>query len=166
MSAETQANPFALSRNISAPRTAVWAAFTEADRLACWWGPRGCRVTVHDFDLRPGGRCHYQMAFSNGPGLWGRFMYREISAPERLVWLNAFANPRGGIARAPFSELCPLEIENAVTLMERNGVTVVHLRAEPFGAPAAECQFFNELHPSLAQGYGGTFDQLEEYLAR
>src|SRR5262249_30886540 len=55
---------------------------------------------------------HYAMKFENAPTMWGRFNYREIAAPEHMVWLNSFANTRCGIARAPFSENCPLEIQN------------------------------------------------------
>lgn len=97
--------------------------------------------------------------------MWGRFNYREIAAPERLVWLNSFSNERCGIARAPFSEACPLEILNTVTFTEHGGQTTVTLRAEPFGEVASERQFFDELRSSLSleQGYGGTFDQLAEH---
>jgi hypothetical protein len=80
------------------------------------------------------------------------------------VWLNSFANAQGGIARAPFSEHCPMEIENAVTFSEQAGITTVRLRASPFGEEAAERQFFDDLQPSLEQGYGGTFDQLAAHL--
>ena len=106
------------------------------------------------------------MRFANAPTMWGRFNYREIAAPERLVWLNSFANQRCGIARAPFSEHCPLEIENAVTFTEQVETTTVTLRAEPFGEIERERQYFEELRPSLEQGYGGTLDQLAAHLAK
>ena len=83
-----------------------------------------------------------------------------------MVWLNSFSNERCGIARAPFSESCPLEIENAVTFTERAGQTTITLRAEPFGELDAERRYFEELRPSLEQGYGGTFEELAEYLRR
>jgi hypothetical protein len=82
------------------------------------------------------------------------------------VWLNSFANENCGIARAPFSELCPLEIENRVTFAERAGQTTVLLRAMPFGELAPERAYFDALRPSLEQGYGGTFEQLEAFLAQ
>jgi hypothetical protein len=68
--------------------------------------------------------------------------------------------------RAPFSEDCPLEIQNSVTFAEHAGQTTVTLRAEPFGEVDAERQYFEELHPSLEHGYGGTFEQLADYLLR
>jgi hypothetical protein len=95
--------------------------------------------------------------------MWGRFNYREIVPQAKLVWLNSFSNERCGIARAPFSDVCPLEIENTVTFTEQDGVTTVALRAQPFGETADERQFFKDLQPSLELGYGGTFDQLALY---
>jgi hypothetical protein len=80
------------------------------------------------------------------------------------VWLNSFSNERCGITRAPFSETCPLEIQNAVTFSEHAGQTTVALHAEPFGEADAERKYFEALRPSLDQGYGGTFDQLALYL--
>jgi hypothetical protein len=98
--------------------------------------------------------------------MWGRFNYREIVPNERIVWLNSFANEKCGIARAPFSDLCPLEIENSVAFAEQQGATRMTLRAEPFGASAEEVKYFAELcsSGSLEQGYGGTFDQLDDHL--
>ena len=80
--------------------------------------------------------------------------------------LNSFAKEHCGIARAPFSESCPLEIQNTVTFTEQEGITRVTLRAKPFGEVEAGRKYFEELRPSLEQGYGGTFEQLADYLAK
>jgi hypothetical protein len=95
-----------------------------------------------------------------------RFNYRKIVPHERIVWLNSFANEKCGIARARFSDLCPLEIENSVAFGEQEGTTRLTLHAEPFGASAEEVKYFAELcsSGSLKQGYGGTFDQLADHL--
>jgi uncharacterized protein YndB with AHSA1/START domain len=157
-------NAFFITRVFKAPRERVWQAWSDAASLQQWWGPEGCTVEALRFEFRPGGFFHYAMNFSGAPTWWGRFNYREITAMERIVWLNSFANAQGGIARAPFSEVCPMEIENTATFTEKDGVTTVSLRALPFGESAAERQYFEELKPSLEQGYGGTLDQLAGYL--
>lgn len=41
MSAE---KPFVISREFDAPRDLVWKAWTEAERLKQWWGPKGFSV--------------------------------------------------------------------------------------------------------------------------
>lgn len=157
--------PFALDRSFNAPLSRVWAAWSDPDQLREWWGPQGCTIEVPGFEFRPGGFFHYAMVFPGAPKMWGRFNYREIVPGERIVWLNSFANENGGIARAPFGEDCPLEIQNTVTFSESDGVTHLALRAQPFGALAPELAFFEALRPSLAQGFGGTMNQLEHYLA-
>jgi uncharacterized protein YndB with AHSA1/START domain len=156
---------FEISRTFDARSDLVWRAWSERDRLEQWWGPQGCAVKVARLEFRPGGFFHYAMEFANETPMWGRFMYREITAPRRIVWLNSFSNETCGITRAPFSQDCPLEIENTVTFSEQNGKTVIVLRALPHGASEQECDYFDSIFTSLAQGYGGTLDQLASHLA-
>jgi uncharacterized protein YndB with AHSA1/START domain len=158
---------FEVTRVVKAQRSLVWTAWSEAERLQHWWGPKGCQVKVEGLEFRPGGFFHYAMHFKgNAPPMWGRFMYREIAAPDRIVWLNSFSNETCGITRAPFEQVFPLEMQNTVTFSERDGATTIHLAARPHGATAAERQVFEGMFASLATGYGGTLDQLEAYLAR
>ncbi|MEC5161210.1 uncharacterized protein YndB with AHSA1/START domain [Janthinobacterium sp. CG_23.3] len=157
---------FVISRHFKLPRDVVWQAWSDSAQLQQWWGPNGCAIEVLRFEFQPGGFFHYAMNFDGALTWWGRFNYRQIVERESIVWLNSFANESGGIARAPFSEDCPLEIQNSVTFTEQDGQTTVTLHAQPFGALDVERQFFEDSRPSLEQGYGGTFDQLADYLAR
>ncbi len=156
---------FEMSRAFDAPLDKVWAAWTEAASLKKWWGPKGCTLEVLRLEFRPAGFFHYSMTFPGAPTMWGRFNYREIDTGKRLVWLNSFANEWCGIERAPFSAECPMEIENTVTFTGRDGKTIVDLRAKPFGAKPAETMFFANLKPSLEMGYGGTMEQLKDFLS-
>ena len=166
MPASDDKTAFVIVRQFNVPHAVVWQAWSDADQLKSWWGPKGCSLEVARFEFRPGGFFHYAMKFDNAPTMWGRFNYREISAPKHLVWLNSFANERCGIVRAPFSERCPLEIQNSLTFTEHAGTTTVTLRAEPFGETEGERRYFEELQPSLEQGYGGTFEKLADHLAK
>jgi uncharacterized protein YndB with AHSA1/START domain len=157
---------FEIKRIVAAPLDRVWKAWSERDQLAKWWGPKGCALDVPLLEFRAGGFFHYAMRSENAPAMWGRFNYREIVPHKRIVWLNSFANEKCGIVRAPFSDQCPLEIENSVAFAEQKGITSVTLHAEPFGASTEEIKYFAELcsSGSLEQGYGGAFDQLAEHL--
>lgn len=157
---------FVMTRKLNAPLEQVWRAWSEADALGQWWGPKGCAIEVLRFEFRPGGFFHYAMNFPGAPPMWGRFNFIDIVESQRIVWLNSFANEHGGLARAPFSELCPLEVENTVTFAQQGDATILTLRAQPFGAPVEEQAFFEALGASLEQGYGGTFDQLADHLAK
>lgn len=162
---DTQTKPFVITRIYNAPREAVWKAWTEREALAQWWGPKGCALEVAALDVRPGGIFHYGVDMPDGRRVWGRFVYREIEKPSRLVFVDSFSDEMGGIARAFFSESFPLEIFNVVTLTESGGKTTLRLEASPVNPTEAEREAFEGMHKSLEQGFGGTFDQLEDYLA-
>jgi uncharacterized protein YndB with AHSA1/START domain len=155
---------FTISRVFDAPRSLVFKAQTEAEHLAKWWGPKGYEMLVAKLDLRPGGLFHYRMRSPEGHEMWGRFVYREIVAPERVVFVNSFSDEKGGIIRAPFAPDWPLEVLNVMTLTEDGGKTTLTLRGGPINASAAEINRFNSFHDSMQQGFGGTLDQLEAHL--
>jgi uncharacterized protein YndB with AHSA1/START domain len=157
---------FVIRRRFEATRRRVWQAWSEADEMQAWWGPKGCSIKLITFEFRPGGFFHYAMRFSNGPQMWGRFLYRDIAAPERITWLNSFSNEGCGITRAPFDPSIPLEILNEATFSAEAGRTLVTLRARPHGASESECRTFAAMFQSLETGYGGTFDQLARSLAK
>jgi uncharacterized protein YndB with AHSA1/START domain len=163
------AEEFVISRVFDAPRALVFRAFAEAERLAQWWGPKGFTIHVSKLEFRPGGVFHYRMAGPNGHDMWGQFHYREIVEPERIVFVNTFSDPDGGLTRAPFGpkfESYPLEVLNTVTLAEQDGKTALTLRAAPINATDAERAMFASMLDSMRQGYGGTWDKLDAFLAR
>jgi uncharacterized protein YndB with AHSA1/START domain len=158
---------FDFSRTFDARREQVWRAWTDAACLARWWGPKGCKIRVIKLDLRPGGVFHYAMEVQPGHEMFGRFVYREIVAPERLVFVNSFSDAAGGITRAPFPQLAgkwPLEVLNVVTFTEQNGRTTVALRGGPVNATEEERRTFAGHADSMRQGFSGSFDQLAEFL--
>jgi uncharacterized protein YndB with AHSA1/START domain len=157
---------FVITRVFDAPRSLVWRAWSEAEQIQTWWGPKECSIEVANFEFRPGGFFHYAMQFSNGPQMWGRFLYRDIAKEERIVWLNSFSNEGCGIIRSPFDPSIPLEILNEVTFSEKAGKTTMNLRARSHGAAETEIRTFEGMFASLNQGYGGTFDKLANSLAK
>jgi uncharacterized protein YndB with AHSA1/START domain len=157
---------FVVTRTFDAPRDLVFKAWTEPERLAHWWGPKGFTMRISTLDFRPGGLFHYCMRSPDGQDMWGKFVYREIVAPERIVFINSFADAEGNTVRNPFSPTWPLEILNTLTLSEREGKTTLILRGGPYNATEAERKTFDDAHGSLRQGFAGTLDQLAEYLAR
>lgn len=56
------------SRTLSIEATAaeVWAAMSQPERIARWWGPEGFHSTIHEFDFRPGGRWRLTMHGPDG----------------------------------------------------------------------------------------------------
>ena len=161
--------PFEISRIFDAPRDKVWKAWTETERLKQWWGPAGFKVHTCKVDLRPGGIFHYGMTAPDGTEMWGRFVYREIKAPERLVFIVSFSDAKCGVTRHPWSPNWPLEIHSTVRFEEQAGgrttkVTVEWTPAD--GSSELERKTFDEGRASMTQGWGGTMDQFAAYLSK
>lgn len=158
--------PFIISRQFNAPRELVWKSWTEVERLKQWWGPKGFIVHTARVDLRPGGMFHYGMTAPDGSDMWGRFLYREINAPRRMVDINSFSDPQGGLSRHPGHLEWPLQMLSTVTFGEAGGKTTVTVRWEAHEATDLERKTFQEGMASMQQGWTGTFEQFEDYLAR
>ncbi len=161
---ETLASNLIITRTLDAPRSLVWKVFSEGEHLARWWGPKGLEWVSSTLDFRPGGRFHYCMRGDAGYELWGKFEYREIEEPSRIVWINSFSDAEGNTIRAPFMADFPLRILNSLTLKEDGDRTILRLQGAPLDATDAEWAVFKSMHGSMQQGFGGTFDQLDAYL--
>ena len=157
--------PFVISRTFDAPRELVFAAFTEPSRMKEWWGPKGCKVIAQKMDLRPGGTYHYGMEMPGGAAMWGKFVYREIVRPERIVLVNYFSDAAGATTRHPMAPTWPLENLSTFTFEDVGGKTKLTIRWEPINATAEEITTFNTAHASMTGGWTGTFEQLADYLA-
>lgn len=155
-----------ITRVLNAPRALVFNVWSEAEHLVRWWGPKGADLQVIRLEFRPGGIFHYRQQIANGGEIWGRFVYHEIRAPERIVYVSAFADAEGAITRNPWSPTWPLEIHNTLTLDENAGRTTLTLRGAPLNATEAEIATFTGARPMVQQGFAGTLDQLEAYLAQ
>lgn len=155
-----------ITRALNAPRELVYRVWTEAEHLEKWWGPAGMKLEVKQLDVRPGGKFLYRMSTPDGHEMWGKFVYREVTAPEKLVYVSSFSDAEGNTLRAPFSPVFPIEIVNNLTFTEQDGRTTFTLQGGPYQATAEEDAFYRSMFESMKQGFTGTFDQLEAYLAK
>ena len=158
--------PFIISRTFDAPRELMWKAWSERRRLMEWFGPQAFKMPAAKMDFRPGGSFHYCMESPDGNEMWGKFVYREIIAPEKIVLVNSFSDESGGITRHPMSATWPLEILSTFTLTEENGRTTATVHWLPLNATEEERKTFDAAHEGMKQGWTGTFDQLAAYLAK
>jgi uncharacterized protein YndB with AHSA1/START domain len=159
--------PFVTTRVFDAPRELVWSAWTSPEHLPKWFGPKGVTIPRFTLDLRIGGTFHYCMRGPDGSELWGKWTFREIAAPDRLVFVLSFADAAGKPVRAPFAADWPLEMLSTITFAQhagKGGGTVVSVRSEPINATAAERKTFDDGKPSMTQGWTGTLDQLAGHL--
>ncbi len=156
---------YKIVRSFAAPRDLVWRAWTEADLLAQWFGPKGVATTVKTLDLRPGGMLHSSMTNPDGSIMWARFDYREVDPPHRLSWVHGFSDEDANRCPSPFGGPFPMEMLTTVVFEDRGDTTRITLTWQPLNATAEECAAFVASMGSFDMGWGGSFDQLDEFLA-
>jgi uncharacterized protein YndB with AHSA1/START domain len=165
--AQSPSKDFVISRVLSAPRDLVWQCVTQPERMKEWWGPKGAKVRKSEMDLRVGGTYHYGMEMPDGKVMWGRMVFREITPPERLVFINSFSDEACGLSRHPLAPTWPLEMLSTFTFEEQpGGKTKFTVRWAPYNATEEERATFDAGHASMTGGWTGTLDQLEAYLPK
>jgi uncharacterized protein YndB with AHSA1/START domain len=76
---------FHASRDIPASPDQVFAAFSDPQRLARWWGPAGFTNTFNVCEFRPGGRWSFVMHGPDGGHHPNESVFAEIEPPSRVV---------------------------------------------------------------------------------
>ncbi|MHB1207831.1 MAG: SRPBCC family protein [Rhodospirillaceae bacterium] len=139
-----------LSRVFNAPRELVFKAWTDKAHVGKWFGPKGFITTTHEIDVRVGGMWRFEMRAPDGTCYTNRVVYREIKAPELLVFDHGADQDND-----------PNMFRTTITFdSQSDGKTVVTLR---------------QLHPTKARrdigiGFGAveygyqTLDKLADYL--
>ena len=96
-----------IERTFDAPRGLVWEAYTEAELLPEWLGPRELTMTVDEFDFRPGGSYRFTHRDSDGNEFLFFGEFREVEEPELIVRTFAWDGMPGkqSVERAMFEEL-------------------------------------------------------------
>lgn len=163
---QTVERDFVITRALDAPRELVFQAFTDPHHMMHWWGPPGHTLVASRMDLRPGGSYHYGIKTPDGSTMWGKFIYREVAAPERLAFVNCFSDAAGNITRHPRSPTWPLELLSTITLAAQSDRTLltIHWSLLP-SATEEERQTFHAGHAGMQHGWSGTLDRLAAYLA-
>ncbi len=158
--------PFVISRVFDVPRDVMWRAWTERKRLMEWFGPKGFTMPAAKMDLRPGGSFHYCLCSPDGKEMWGKWSYREIVEPERIVLVHSFSDEAGGVTRHPFAPNWPLRTLSTFTLTDEGGGTRVTVEWLPLDPTDEERKTFDKGREGMKMGWTGTFDQLAAYLAK
>jgi uncharacterized protein YndB with AHSA1/START domain len=166
--AEQASKDFVMSRVFDVPRDLLWKCFTDPERMKHWWGPKGFTVIASKMDLRVGGTYHYGMKAPDGSLMWGLFTYREIMPQERIVFVNSFSDEKGGVTRHPAAPTWPLKMLSTFTFEDvPGGKTRFTVRWQALNATPEEQATFDgdQSRVSMTNGWSGTMDQLEAYLA-
>ena len=140
-----------LKRVFNAPRERVWKAWTDPRRLAQWWGPAGFTNPVCEADVRPGGAIRIDMRGPDGTVYPMTGVYREVVAPERLVFTASALDEKG---RPLF------EVLNTVTFAKQGGKTLLTVRAQVVNKTAGADAYLE----GMEEGWSQSLVRLEALL--
>jgi uncharacterized protein YndB with AHSA1/START domain len=139
----------ASERIFDAARERVFAAYTDPELIARWWGPRGTSTTVERMDVRPGGVWRFVIRNdSDGEQSTFKGVYREVAAPERIVQSFEWEGMPGHVV---------IETAGFEALGERTrvrGVSLFHTTEERDGMLAS----------GMERGLSDSHDRLAELL--
>lgn len=142
-------NEISIHRIYQASLNDVWSAWTDTQKVAKWWGPRGFTITTHSKDLQPGGHWHYTMHGPDGVDYENKTIYHEVKEAARLVYDHG-----GNDDRPPLFHV-------TVDFKEQQGQTHMTMTmAFPTAEKATEIKAFIK-----KAGGNATWDRLGEFLA-
>ncbi len=124
-----------VTRVVDAPPGAVLRAWTEPERIRCWWGPGVFTSPAVRTDPRVGGTYLFAMRSPDGQDFWSTGVYREVVRDTRIVATDSFADAQGNIVPASQYGMpgdWPRELLVTVTFDPVDGKTRLTLRHEGF----------------------------------
>jgi uncharacterized protein YndB with AHSA1/START domain len=136
-----------MTRTFDAPRHLLFEAHSKPEHISRWWGRQGSTMTHCEMDFRPGGRWRFVVREPEGDENAFRGEFREIVAPERIVWTFEWEGLPGHVT----VETLTFEEHEGKTLLKTTSVfDTVEDRD-------------GMLQSGMEEGAGETWDRLAEY---
>lgn len=89
-----------IERAFDAPIDLVWKMWTDPALFKQWYGPNGMSVPTAEMDVTVGGTRKVCMAMQSperSMTMWFAGVYKEVSAPHRLVYTESMCDEAGTI---------------------------------------------------------------------
>jgi len=123
-----------LTRVFDAPREVVYRAWTDPNQFKQWFGAAACDGATLEsvkVEARVGGKYRLQMRMPDGEYFTSVGVYREVAAPERLVFTWQFEKDGSG---TEYGEVEPPEMVVTVDFKARGQQTQLTLTHEKFAS--------------------------------
>lgn len=110
-----------LTREFDAPVDQVWHAWSDADHLMRWWGPKGFTSPSCGMDFRVGGRslvCMRAPKEFGGQDMYNTWSYTKIVPQQRIEFTHHFTDKSGNRLDPAAMGLppgIPMEIPHMIT---------------------------------------------------
>lgn len=91
-----------IERTFNLPLKTVWKAWTDAESMKKWWGPKGYTCPDCRIDFKVGGKFLASMQAADGKKIWSTGTYEEIVPYIRIVNTDNFSTNKGHIVPASY----------------------------------------------------------------
>jgi uncharacterized protein YndB with AHSA1/START domain len=142
-----------ITRVFDAPRALVFKAWTDPKHVAQWWGPQCFTNPVCEMDARPGGALRIVMRAPDGGEYPMKGVFREVIAPERLVFTNTAVDNDGNHI---------IEGLTTVTFADEGGKTKLTLHTRGTAMVDYAAKFLQ----GMEMGWTQSLEKLTAHLAR
>jgi uncharacterized protein YndB with AHSA1/START domain len=134
-------------------RETLFSAWTDADKVAQWWGPHGFTNPFCKWDAKPNGGIYIQMTAPDGITFPLTGFFYEVIPPEQMIFVTkAFADESGN---------AQVEVMASVIFTGGNEITKLTIEATVMkSAPGVYC--FLE---TMYEGWKQSLEKLECFLS-
>jgi len=157
---------FVINRTFDTDLQTMYEMWTDPKHLTQWAGPTGMRAEYLYADIRPGGKALSRMAGPGGLVMYALVQYLDLRKPNFIAYTQQFVDENEKPSRHPMAPTWPAVMLTTVQFTEEEtGRTRVTLTWETHGnVTAEELATFVAGRAGMTQGWGGSFDKLDDYL--
>lgn len=157
---------FVINRVFDLSQKEMFETWTNPDLVAKWLPPTGATMNFIRAEIKEGGTSFYCMTAANNMKMYGKIHYKEINKFDRLVYTQIFCDENEKISRHPMAPTWPETMLTTVLFTEEEpNKTRVTVTWVVYGeASKIERDTFHAAKSGMSQGWGGSFDKLEEYI--
>ena len=158
---------FVINRSFDAPLELMFEMWTNPEHIAQWLAPTGFTMEFRQSKSEAEGNTFYFMTNGNGVDFYGRKRILEMRKPDRVVYTQQFCDKDENISRHPLAPTWPETMLTTVELTaEGQNRTRVTVTWEVYGATTKEeLETFIQSKAGMNQGWAGSFNKLDDYLA-
>jgi uncharacterized protein YndB with AHSA1/START domain len=153
----TTTDEIVISRVFDAPRELVFQAWTDPVHLAQWWGPRGFTNPVCEWSARPGAKVHVVMRAPNGTDYPMAGAFREVVAPEKLVFTTGALDAAGQLM---------FEFLHILEFVAQGDKTKLTLRSRLVATTPGSERYTNGFKAGMSQSWEKLAELADELKAR
>jgi len=154
---------FVINRSFETSVEKLFEMWTQPEHLKRWLPPSGYQMEFISANIQTGGSLHFKM-FNNESTQYVKFEYLEVSAGQKIIYKQHFLDINGNLVR--HTDQWPAEMTTAAVFdQDVSGEARVTVKSTVSGHyTESELKAFINEKTGMAQGWGGSFDELEKIL--